>query len=306
MSLPAREAPALQAAGLRHRRVEPLRPLSSWKKRAPPSRQGRAARGKRFRVQLTQIRQPVHHRHRAGARPGARLHPPHPWPLGVDHRVDDAVLIVNELATNAVLHAAPHSATGQNGVRLDLTLRRAHLVCAVANRREPARLPTHGRPAGSPWPWPAHRRRTVRALGLDSLACGQDRLGDAAHSPVSADITALAGSDMTAAASAEPPGARHHATPLVGADIETTLKNLRDVPWRDLQDSTGSATGIPFLLAAITTGDEATAVAALARLRQRICQYGFVVDRPPPPRSPSCGNWSSSLKSPAVCRSFSC
>ncbi|MFF3663300.1 hypothetical protein [Streptomyces olivochromogenes] len=84
---------------------------------------------------------------------------------------------------------------------------------------------------------------------------------------------------MTAAASAEPPGARHHATPLVGADMDTTLKNLRDVPWRELQDSTGSATGIPFLLAAITTGDEATAVAALARLRQRICQYGFVVDQ---------------------------
>ncbi|MCX4461941.1 hypothetical protein OG585_02085 [Streptomyces sp. NBC_01340] len=61
--------------------------------------------------------------------------------------------------------------------------------------------------------------------------------------------------------------------------METILKNLRHVPWRELQDSTGSATGIPLLLATITSGDEATAVAALVRLRQRICQYGFVVDQ---------------------------
>lgn len=61
--------------------------------------------------------------------------------------------------------------------------------------------------------------------------------------------------------------------------METTLKNLGHVPWRELQDSTGSASAIPLLLAAITSDDEANAVAALARLRRRICQYGFVVDQ---------------------------
>ncbi|MFF1742997.1 ATP-binding protein [Streptomyces mirabilis] len=73
------------------------------------------------------------------------------WEL--DHRSDDAVLIVNELATNAVLHAAPHSAAGQSGVRLNLTLRRAHLVCAVTDQygsppvypRTEAPLEVHGR-----------------------------------------------------------------------------------------------------------------------------------------------------------------
>ncbi|GAX57189.1 ATP-binding protein [Streptomyces olivochromogenes] len=73
------------------------------------------------------------------------------WEL--DHRSDDAVLIVNELATNAVLHAAPHSAAGQNGVRLNLTLRRAHLVCAVTDQydsppvcpRTDTPLEVHGR-----------------------------------------------------------------------------------------------------------------------------------------------------------------
>ncbi|MFF8024439.1 ATP-binding protein [Streptomyces sp. NPDC007896] len=73
------------------------------------------------------------------------------WAL--DHRSDDAVLIVNELATNAVLHAAPHSPAGENGVRLDLTLRRAHLVCAVTDQfdsppvcpRTDAPLEVHGR-----------------------------------------------------------------------------------------------------------------------------------------------------------------
>ncbi|MEU1532418.1 hypothetical protein [Streptomyces fagopyri] len=61
--------------------------------------------------------------------------------------------------------------------------------------------------------------------------------------------------------------------------MKTALKDLEHIPWRELQDSTGAATAIPSLLTAITSGDEATAVAALVRLRQRICQYGFVVDQ---------------------------
>jgi anti-sigma regulatory factor (Ser/Thr protein kinase) len=70
-----------------------------------------------------------------------------------DQRSDDAVLVVNELATNAVLHAAPNSPDGQSGVRLNLTLRRAHLVCAVTDQydgppvypRADAPLEVHGR-----------------------------------------------------------------------------------------------------------------------------------------------------------------
>lgn len=61
--------------------------------------------------------------------------------------------------------------------------------------------------------------------------------------------------------------------------METALKDLGHVPWQELRDSTGAATAIPLLLTSITSDDEATAVDALARLRQRICQYGFVVDQ---------------------------
>lgn len=73
------------------------------------------------------------------------------WAL--EHRSDDAVLIVNELATNAVLHAAPHAPAEQTGVWLNLTLRRTHLVCAVTDQydsppacpRTDAPLEIHGR-----------------------------------------------------------------------------------------------------------------------------------------------------------------
>lgn len=61
--------------------------------------------------------------------------------------------------------------------------------------------------------------------------------------------------------------------------MKAALKDLEHIPWRELQDSTGAATAIPSLLTAITSGDEDTALAALVRLRQRICQYGFVVDQ---------------------------
>ncbi|MFD8417997.1 ATP-binding protein [Streptomyces sp. NPDC059466] len=56
------------------------------------------------------------------------------WALG--DRSDDAVLVVTELATNAVLHAADQTPAGQTGVWLKLTLRRAHLVCAVTDQSE--------------------------------------------------------------------------------------------------------------------------------------------------------------------------
>ncbi|SNX66008.1 hypothetical protein SAMN06272735_7851 [Streptomyces sp. TLI_55] len=57
----------------------------------------------------------------------------------------------------------------------------------------------------------------------------------------------------------------------------TTLRDVGLVPWGDIEDSTGSAAAIPYLLAAIASGDEAAARDALDRLRYRICRHGFVV-----------------------------
>ncbi|MFF5494206.1 hypothetical protein [Streptomyces aquilus] len=56
-----------------------------------------------------------------------------------------------------------------------------------------------------------------------------------------------------------------------------TLGDVGLVPWSDIEDSTGSAAAIPYLLAAIASGDEAAARDALDRLRFRICRHGFVV-----------------------------
>ncbi|MER6347838.1 hypothetical protein ACWC10_36370 [Streptomyces sp. NPDC001595] len=57
------------------------------------------------------------------------------------------------------------------------------------------------------------------------------------------------------------------------------LGSLGEVPWHEIQDSTGSAAAIPGLLADIARGGTDTATAALAELRTRICQYGFVVEQ---------------------------
>jgi hypothetical protein len=57
----------------------------------------------------------------------------------------------------------------------------------------------------------------------------------------------------------------------------TALQDVGRVAWHDIEDSSGSAAAIPFLLAAIASGDTAAAQNALDRLRHRICRYGFVV-----------------------------
>ncbi|WP_329331557.1 hypothetical protein OG866_02200 [Streptomyces sp. NBC_00663] len=61
------------------------------------------------------------------------------------------------------------------------------------------------------------------------------------------------------------------------SDQATTLRDVGLVPWGDIEDSTGSAAAIPYLLAAIASGDAAAAHDALGRLRHRICRNGFVV-----------------------------
>lgn len=70
----------------------------------------------------------------------------------------------------------------------------------------------------------------------------------------------------------------HHRPP-TGAAESTPLSGLGRVPWREIQDSTGSADAIPVLLDSVARGDEDTARDALADLRRRICQYGFVVEQ---------------------------
>ncbi|MFC8867536.1 hypothetical protein ACFUAC_07770 [Streptomyces sp. NPDC057148] len=67
-----------------------------------------------------------------------------------------------------------------------------------------------------------------------------------------------------------PPGLPRAAAPLAGLD---------GVPWGEIQDSSGSAAAIPRLLRKVAGGDPETARAALADLRKRICQYGFVVEQ---------------------------
>jgi len=61
--------------------------------------------------------------------------------------------------------------------------------------------------------------------------------------------------------------------------MTTPLKDLGHVPWETIKDSSGSAEAIPVLLHDVACGDGPTARAALGDLRERICQYGFVVDQ---------------------------
>ncbi|GGS64892.1 hypothetical protein AB0E75_05210 [Streptomyces griseoviridis] len=58
-----------------------------------------------------------------------------------------------------------------------------------------------------------------------------------------------------------------------------SLPGLDEVDWGRIQDSSGSAAAVPGLLDRVATGDAETARAALAELRARICQYGFVVEQ---------------------------
>jgi hypothetical protein len=59
----------------------------------------------------------------------------------------------------------------------------------------------------------------------------------------------------------------------------TPLTGMGRISWSEMRDSTGSATAIPLLLSSVAWGDAQTAAAALKDLRERICQYGFVVEQ---------------------------
>ncbi|MFJ5036691.1 ATP-binding protein [Streptomyces parvulus] len=53
------------------------------------------------------------------------------WSL--DHRADDAVLVITELVSNAVAHAVPSAPAGPPEVRLGLSLDPGHLTLAVSD-----------------------------------------------------------------------------------------------------------------------------------------------------------------------------
>ncbi|MFI8234748.1 hypothetical protein ACIGDI_38725 [Streptomyces sp. NPDC085900] len=72
-------------------------------------------------------------------------------------------------------------------------------------------------------------------------------------------------------------GVRGGRYPVVGERLPVRLRDVGLVSWRDIEDVSGSAAAIPFLLAAVASGDEPAARNALERLQHRICQYGFVV-----------------------------
>ncbi|MFE9680669.1 hypothetical protein [Streptomyces sp. NPDC006285] len=74
-------------------------------------------------------------------------------------------------------------------------------------------------------------------------------------------------------------GQRGHQRPQTGRATVTPLTGMGRVAWSEMRDSTGSATAIPLLLRSVAWGDAQTAATALKDLRERICQYGFVVEQ---------------------------
>ncbi|MEU5364281.1 ATP-binding protein [Streptomyces sp. NPDC005925] len=64
---------------------------------------------------------------------------------GLDHCTDDAVLVLTELASNAVSHAVPRAAGREQDVRLGLRVDPRHLTLSVS---DPADAPPVCRPAG--------------------------------------------------------------------------------------------------------------------------------------------------------------
>ncbi|MGW2834564.1 ATP-binding protein [Streptomyces sp. NPDC001286] len=64
---------------------------------------------------------------------------------GLDQCIDDALTVVSELTANAMLHARRCEAggEGETDVRLRLTRRPAHLVCAVTDRSDAVPVSPH-------------------------------------------------------------------------------------------------------------------------------------------------------------------
>ncbi|MFE7929774.1 ATP-binding protein [Streptomyces sp. NPDC057456] len=100
------------------------------------------------------------------------------WSL--EHCTDDAVTVVTELAANAVLHGLPHTATDEFHVRLRLTLRRAHLVCAVTDPSDS--LPVHSSTADA---------LLEHGRGLNIIEALSEHWGWTRRSPVGKTVWAM-------------------------------------------------------------------------------------------------------------------
>ncbi|MFE1797315.1 hypothetical protein ACFW9L_14245 [Streptomyces sp. NPDC059517] len=74
-------------------------------------------------------------------------------------------------------------------------------------------------------------------------------------------------------------GQRGHELARTGEASTTPLTAMGHISWSEMRDSTGCATAIPLLLSSVAWGDEETAASALKQLRERVCQYGFVVEQ---------------------------
>ncbi|WP_030378054.1 MULTISPECIES: hypothetical protein [unclassified Streptomyces] len=88
------------------------------------------------------------------------------------------------------------------------------------------------------------------------------------------------------AATTEQTSVEPRPTTPAAADVTAPLRNVARVPWGRIRDSRGSAAAIPPLLNLVAWGDDPVARTALAELRERICQYGFVVEQATAPTVP--------------------
>ncbi|CAM5598838.1 non-specific serine/threonine protein kinase OS=Streptomyces tendae OX=1932 GN=GUR47_04920 PE=3 SV=1 [Streptomyces tendae] len=106
------------------------------------------------------------------------------WSL--DHRGDDAVLVVTELVSNAVTHAVPSAAAGVPEIRLGLALGPGDLTLASADPGAACRVPPVRRLlAPGARTRPVHRRRPREGVGLDPApAGGQDGLAALSTCPL--------------------------------------------------------------------------------------------------------------------------
>jgi anti-sigma regulatory factor (Ser/Thr protein kinase) len=106
------------------------------------------------------------------------------WSL--DHCADDALTVVTELAANAVLHGLPELPELRDlpeedaDVRLRLSLRRSHLVCAVTDPSD--ELPVYPRTAD---PFQEHGR------GLRIIEALSEHWGWTRRSPVGKTVWAM-------------------------------------------------------------------------------------------------------------------
>jgi hypothetical protein len=113
-------------------------------------------------------------------------------------------------------------------------------------------------------------------------------------------VSAVEGPDIMSAATTEQTGTEHRPATPAAADVTAPLRNLSRVPWGRMRDSRGSAAAVPSLLNLLARGEEAVARTALAELRERICQYGFVVEQATAPTVPFL--WEIARLPHAACR----